>query len=95
MSYYGARKVTPIKHLDEIIFQEIEATDLDGATVGSATILKVEPDGELLVTIEETVGNVVTLRLTGGVAHHTYTYIVRIPLSNGERRAAVLTTEVK
>ncbi len=94
-SYYGARFETQVKHPDEIVNQSVTVDLPDGVTIGSVSVLEVEPSGELTATMQSTVGNVVTCQLAAGDLHKTYQVSIRVPLSNGERRTIILTVDVK
>jgi hypothetical protein len=94
-SYYGARFETQVKHPDEIVNQQVTVDLPDGVTIGSVSVLEVEPSGELTAEMQTTVGNVVTCQLAAGDLHKTYVVSIRVPLSNGERRTLILIVDVK
>lgn len=95
MSFYGARFETQVKHPDEIVNQSVTLELPDGVTIGSVSVLGVEPSGELTATMLSTVGNVITCQLAAGELHTTYVVTIRVPLSNSERRTVILTVDVK
>ena len=95
MSFFGARFETQVKHPDEIVNQSVTLELPDGVTIGSVSVLGVEPSGELTATMLSTVDNVITCQLAAGELHSTYTVSIRVPLSNSERRTVILTVDVK